>query len=317
MVRAMRAWFVVVIALVGCGNKKDGAASTTGSGSGSAVAAAVGSGSAATGSGSAVAAGSGSGSAAPSGCTLDGSYRMRFASNGTEGWWLRLGVTGGKDVKITGGALAMLGLDEKGPPADIAVDDKACTIVITRKTEQAGDLKISLKVDGTKVAGTVERTDKYGKPNTPLAGVRDTEPQKYPDCIKPGRYEIKLTAKKWKLDGTSHIGSCKDMADVHKPNVRVEMMGDTLLVDEIGTEEPFEQGFSHATITRVGDCEADIVYSEQDVDLKAGHIKFEGDKVTGKATDYAYQVMEDGEAGENMWTCSTTDAEITGKRLGD
>lgn len=303
----------MVLSLCACGSKKDGggaaagsgsAVPTVGSGSGSAEVSAAGSGSA--GSGSA-----GSGSAAP-GCTLDGNYRLRFHSNGAEGWWLRLAVAG-KDVKPTG-AISMLGLGEAGP-LDVQLDDTACTLTLTKKTKQAGDLKVALKVDAAKVSGTVHRTSRHDKPETPIAGVRETTPEKPPACIKPGRYEIDITnVKKWT---TEDDRTCDEHAGIRRANVRIEMLDGTLLIDEADTAEPFDQGFARATVKRTGECEADIAIAVQDFKLATAHIKFEGDKITGTTTDFTFEVFEDGEEGENQWFCKTTQGDVVFKRLGD
>ena len=38
-------------------------------------------------------------------------------------------------------------------------------------------------------------------------------------------------------------------------------------------------------------------------------------KVTGTATDADYDIIEDGEAGENMWKCTGKNVAITGTKI--
>jgi hypothetical protein len=305
----MREW-LIVLALVACDSKKKPEGGATGSGS-----AGSGSGSASA-TGSATGSGSAAGSAAA--CDLTGNYRLRFFSNGAEGWWLRLAVAG-KDVKPAG-ATNMLGLDEKGR-LDAQFDDKACRLTLTKKTDQAGDLKIVLDVAGDKVTGTVSRTKNAseGKDTSPITGLRETAPPKYPPCIKPGVYTLNVeNVKKWKTDGDPRFGaSCKSNAGTVEPFIRVELLGDTLLIDEASSGDAHEQSFGRATVKREGECDATIAIEVQDFKLATAKITFAGDKITGKTTDFTYEVFEDGEAGENQWSCTTKQGDVVGKRVGD
>ena len=297
----MRRWLLVV-ALIGCDSGKQKPESTAGS-------AAAGSG--ATGSAA-------PGSAAATACDLSGTYRLRFHSNGTDGWWLRLNVKG-KDIGV-GGATNMLGLDELGPLTP-TFDDKACVLTLAKQTKQAGDLKIVLNVVGENVTGTLTRTanadDKLAI--SPITGRRETTPPKLPDCIKPGVYQLSVTnVKKWKTEGSPSRGAtCKEMAGTVEPFVRVELLGDTLFVDEASSSEQHEQSFGRATVKREGECGATIALEVQDFKLANATITFAGDKFSGKTTDFTYEVFEDGEAGENMWSCTTRQGDVVGKRIGD
>ncbi len=299
----MRA-LALILLLVACG--KGSSSSSSGSGSGS---------------GSATPAGSGSAAATPApaapACELSGNYRLRFYSNGVDGWWLRLAVIG-KDVKLDG-KLDMLGLDEEGALTTV-LDDKACTVTLSKQTKQAGDLKIALKVEGAKVTGTVARTVNAtdGKATTPITGLRETTPPAVPACIKPGAYELKVAnVKKWTLEGSPGMGNCKTMADTAHTTVRVEVLGDTLFIDEVTGDKPYGQSFGRAELERSGECEATISLEVQDFGLKAAKLTFAGDKITGKTTDFKYEVFEDGTAGENQWSCSTKDGDVVATRVGD
>lgn len=300
----MRALASSLLLLVACG--KESSSSATGS----------------AGSGSAPPPAASPGSAAPPApatpaCELAGNYRLRFHSNGVDGWWLRLAVQG-KDVKLDG-KLDMLGLDEAGAPTTV-LDDKACTLTLTKQTKQAGDLKIALNIDGAKVTGTVTRTanadDKLA--TSPIEGLRETAAPKVPACIKPGAYELKVeNVKKWTLEGSPGMGNCKTMADTAHTTVRVEVLGDTLYIDEVTGDKPYGQSFGRAELQRTGECEATIKLEVQDFQLLAAKLTFAGDKVTGKTTDFKYEVFEDGTAGENQWSCTTKDGDVVATRVGD
>jgi hypothetical protein len=254
---------------------------------------------------------------AASTCDLTGTYRLRYHSNGTEGWWLHLTVAG-KDVKL-GGKLNMLGLDEPGP-VTTTLDDKACTLTIAKLTKQAGDLKIALAIDGAKVTGTVSRTanadDKLA--TSPITGLRETAPPKVPACIRPGAYDLKIAnVKKWATEGSPRMGTCKSMQHMATTRVRIAMLGDTVYMDEGGGGEPFDQSFGRAELKRTGECEATLSLEVQDFNLTEAKITFAGDKITGKTTAFKYEIFEDGTDGENMWGCTTKDGDVVATRVGD
>ena len=308
MVAAMRALASSLLLLVACG--KESSSSSTGS------AGSAGSGSTAPPPAASPGSAAPPAPAAPA-CDLAGNYRLRFHSNGTDGWWLRLAVAG-KDVKLSG-KLDMLGLDEEGAPTTV-LDDKACTLKISKKTKQAGDLAIALEVKGDKVTGTVTRTanadDKLA--TSPITGLRETAPPKVPECIKPGAYELKVeNVKKWTTEGSPGFGNCKTMADTAHTTVRVEILGDELYIDEVTRDAPYGQSFGRAELKRTGECEATFSLEVQDFHLMAAKVNFGGGKVNGKTTDFKYDVFEDGTAGENQWSCTTKDGDVVATRVGD
>ena len=95
------------------------------------------------------------GTAAAAPCNPDGTYQLRFPTNGTEGWWMTWKVTGDR-VDAVGGALNMLGL----VPGAIAahVDRDACWVTFATSNEQAHDLRITLAIDAAgAVRGMVTR----------------------------------------------------------------------------------------------------------------------------------------------------------------
>ncbi len=261
--------------------------------------------------------GSGSGPAAApvaATCDLAGSYRMRFRSNGADGWWLRVKIAGDKAELVTPDVMNVL-----SPPLALAAD--GCKATITSKNDHSGDAKLVFTLDAKTnvVTGELSRTkggEKQEADTVPVAGRRDVGPIAAPACIKPGVYEIAIGQAKWKLsEGKPSMGGCKDFSDSAKANIRVEPLGDELFVDEVQGDN-HEQSFARAKLTRKTECEFDLEYAVQDWSFK-GTVKFDGDKLGGVAKESRYQVFEDGEAGENLWACNTKDAPIEGKRIAD
>lgn len=252
--------------------------------------------------------------AAPSSCDVNGRYRLRFRTNGADGWWMRLNVANNQ-ASITTDA-EMLGLI--GAPQALTVDLKTCTVTVTARTPKHGEIRVALVVAGNQVAGTLARSDEYEDKISPISGLRETTPAEIPSCIHPGAYEIAVTnVKKWKTGGRPSIGSCRAFADIHIPHVRLELLGHDLFIDEVHGEPPYSQTFGRAQVRREGDCVLVMSIEVQDFRLHEAKLELRGDKITGTTTDFTYEVMEDGEAGENMWSCHTQQGDVTLKRLAD
>ena len=298
----MRNALFVVLVLVGCGKKTE-------------IAPAPGSASAAVASGSAPAgSGSATGSAPAAACDLTGKYRMRYRSNGADGWWLRLEIKDGKAELSQKDVMDVLA-------APLTTKIEGCKATITSTNEHSGDAKLEMTLDAKTnlVTGSLSRTksgEKTPADTVPVTGRRDVGASTAPACIKAGLFEVGIGDAKWKLtEGKSHMGGCKDFTDQAKQKVRVEMLGDELFVDEVSGDAN-EQSFGRAKLTKKTDCQYDFELGVQDWSV-TGTITFDGDKITGTASESRYQVMEDGEAGENLWACTTKNAPIEGKRLGD
>lgn len=253
---------------------------------------------------------------APATCTLDGEYRLRYRSNGTDGWWLRIAIDGGK-AKLKSRDV----MDALRDPLTLKAD--GCKATITSTGDHSGDVKLELAVDPKTqlVTGTLARTkggEKSEADSVPVTGRHDTTPNPAPACIKPGVYEIAVGTTKWKLsEGEPRAGTCDSMADIAaKARVRVELLGDQLFVDEVSSDDN-EQTFGRATLGKKGDCDYDFELAIQDWSVKAT-LKFAADgTITGTTGDTRYQVMEDGTAGENLWACTTSGAPLAGKRVAD
>jgi len=263
----------------------------------------------------------GSGSAAAPVCSFDGTYRLRFHSNGADGWWLFLTV---KDsaVQITGGQPEMIGLGWGKVAATL--DPTRCTIVLASQTPRAGDMKLTLvpTSDGT-VSGNITRTDAYGvanEPNTPVKGRRESAPQVTPACLKVGVYKLETDPKTtWKLDGTPRVPmGCKEAAPINSVSyVRVSVLGPELYVDEVAPGQPWDQRFGRGIVTRDGDCAITLAFDKEDVRFTNAKLVFDGGVVTGTAGTMSYDFFENGEAGENHWKCSSTQVKLAGTRVAD
>lgn len=258
--------------------------------------------------------------AGPPTCALDGTYRLRFHSNGADGWWMFLKVVANK-ADVVGGKIEMLHL-AVGPIAT-AVDLAACSLTLTAKTDNAGDVKITLAValDGA-VTGQLSRSiggDKdQGPETTPIKGVRETSPAKRPACLNPGVFELTPDAKTtWKLShGHPRFGlGCKMDPMNASARIRVSVLGPDIVVDEI--EENGSQGFERGTVTRVGDCAITLALQIQDFEFTGAHLTLDGDKITGSFDDVTWAFMEDGDAGENLWKCNAKHAVAVGTRVAD
>ena len=252
--------------------------------------------------------------AAAIGCDLSGMYRLRYRSNNANGWWLRFVVE--HDALRVVSDSGMLGLDAAKPK--VTLDGKACAITIAAKTKQAGDLEIKLAVADANVAGTIARTDKYEEKIAPIAGLRETSPQNYPSCMKPGVYQIHVTnVKRWALSGHPRFGGCKEMGDDKTAFVRLELLGPDILVDEAERDDAHGQLFGRADVRKTNECEFTISLEVQDFKLHEAKMSFNGDTVTGTTPDFTFDFMEDGEAGENMWSCHAKHADVVWKRVAD
>lgn len=255
-------------------------------------------------------------------CDLDGNYRLRFHSNGVDGWWLYLAAHGG-EFEIVGGIYSLLGLAPGKVP--VVVTPETCTIAIAKQSDVAGDMHLTLHVanDGA-VTGNVTRTDEYGaknEPNTPVTGLHDIAPQTHPTCIHPGIYKIAADPKtKWKLIQGHPRGplSCKDPIDVEtEALVRVSLLGKELYVDEAGLGPSYTQGFSRGVVTRDGECAITLAFEKQDLHFAGAKLVFADGKITGTADTMGWDFMEDGDAGENLWKCGASHVVLTGTRIAD
>jgi hypothetical protein len=248
-------------------------------------------------------------------CDLTGNYRLRYRSNGADGWWLRFQIAGAKAQLV---ARDVMELFPQGP-LTFTQDD--CTGTITGSTEHSGNTKLvfTLAPATNAIAGDLSRTrggeDKSGPQTVPIIGRRDVGPIDAPACIKPGIFELRVGKARWKLaQGHPRIGDCKDMTEMASARVRIEPLGEHLFVDEVGDKN--EQSFSRGKVTKISECKIGLALEIQDFSFD-GTLEFDGDTIKGVAKTARYQVFEDGEDGENLWACKTSKVPLEGKRIAD
>jgi hypothetical protein len=211
------------------------------------------------------------------------------------------------------------------------LDPRACTLGLTAKTGQAGDLRIALSLapDGNAVSGELTRSRKVLKDDSPapITGVRDVGPATAPACLRPGVFELTADpAAKWKvIKGKPFPGDgCSQYAGTAVDLVRIEPLGEAITVDG-ADQEPgsaatprarYEQGSARGQVKRLGECEISLRLEIRDLLFQA-RLKLAGDKVTGVASSAEFQVFNDGEAGENQWKCGAKNVAMTGTRIAD
>jgi hypothetical protein len=252
---------------------------------------------------------------APPTCQLDGAYRIRFRSNGVDGWWLRLSITRGVAQLTAEDAMGVL------PQGPLATTVDGCTATIRGTTEHSGDVVVAFALDPARetLSGTLSRTTygegSSGADTTPIVGRRDVGPLSPHACLEPGNYELSIgSAAAWKLvAGQPRIGDCNAFANAAFVHVRVEPYGDELVVVEVNDHGV--QSFGRAKAALTGDCDATLALAFDDFAVD-GTLHFDGSgAITGSATTARYQVMENGTLGENQWACATQHAPIVTKRM--
>lgn len=311
---------LVMVLAAGCKAKSptptsgSGAPAVTGSGS----AAVTGSGS---GSGSAVGSAAQVGEAPPPTCDLAGKYRVRFTWNGTKGYWLRFTVGGTPPAVTLDVEPHMLSL---GPKVDAKLDLDACTIAMVGGNK-AAERQVHLTVDPRThlVTGKLVRpAEKDASRETPVAGVHDVPGAKHAvvpaACFEPGIYAIDIDkTAKWNNTAEGDDRSCKETPDMFDPiHIRVEHLAGEVTIDTVEAKPPYrELVLIDETVTFGKACDVALETFPESVQLQAQLTFAPGGKVTGIGKRAEYQFVEDGDAGENIWSCETKDIPLTIKRI--
>jgi hypothetical protein len=305
----MRTWLsiaVPVLVVVGCKSQPP----ASGTGPGSDRASSAGSGAAA-----------GPGTTASPACELAGGYRLRYRANGAEGHWLRFKVAGTPPrARVT--AMARL-LDLDPGPIDTVADPAACTLTLRAHNPQVGDLKIALAVDPTThaVKGELTRTRAADRNDaaTPIAGVHDRGPVALAPgdaCFAPAVYAVALDRKHaWTNTAPGDKRSCRRAAeDVEPIYLRVEWLGDALVIDTVEDEPPWNAKlFTTETVARTGPCEVELDQQDSATELHA-KLRFAGGALSGTAR-MKHQIVEGTDEDENIWSCETTGLPVTARRV--
>ncbi len=254
---------------------------------------------------------------AAAGCTLDGTYRFRFRSNGHDGWWFRVKVAGRTATLIEG--VDMLGL--RGGPIAVTTDPKRCTLALNATTAAGGDIAVALALDPrtSSFTGTLTRTHAIvaGDKQQAIHGVRDDGPP-HADaaCIVPGIYELRFDpAVAWINEDRDDDRDCSGAPDLASPlYVRVEPFGHDLAVTLREPQLPYKEAWADSAVTRGGPCTAAVDLGDGTTSVSL-ELTFSGNELTGTAVTSSYQIVEDGTDGENIWTCVGANVPISGRRV--
>lgn len=253
--------------------------------------------------------GTGSAPVAGAGCELAGEYRLRFRTNGADGWILRFAVTPDGKGTFTE-AQVMLGVDP-APLAAVTLDAAACKLNVRGTGRNAGDIGLALEVDKATGAVKGQMTRAKGSPdelNVAVTGWRTTGAPAMPDaCFVPGIYKLQIDPKAtWRNPDDDR--SCKDQqpADIY---VRIEAWGNDIAIDQVDTDPPHDQTWGDETVTRTG-CEVAFGLQSEQIELSA-QLTFVGGQVIGLVKSATIQVVEGTDISEDIWSCATDNATIT------
>jgi hypothetical protein len=252
-------------------------------------------------------------------CDLAGSYRVRFESNDTKGWWLDFTIAAGK-AQVTQ-PVPMFAL----APGPVTLEATDCKGVISAQSNNAGKVELVFTLDPktNTVTGTLTREKgggTYGPAKQEVTGRRDVGGLGGPACLHAGVFKLVAGKAAWKLsegEPSKGLGCNQDTAETTTRFVRIQPYGDELVVDEVTEGDPaWVQGDGRIPVKRLGDCALEIDLQLQDYDFKE-KLTLAGDTITGTATDASFTFWEDGDGGENSWSCKATNVRILGTRVGD
>lgn len=254
---------------------------------------------------------------AAAGCTLDGTYRFRFRSNGHDGWWFR--------VKVAGATATMLEavdmLDLPVGPIEVSRNPKDCTLEFHATTTAAGDLTVDLALDPrtNDFTGSLTRTHVLVAEDEQAAfrGVRDDgPPHSDATCIVPGIYELRFDPSvAWVNEDRDDERDCSAAPDLASPLfVRVEPFGDDVAVTMREPQPPYAEMWADSSLTRVDPCTAVVDLGDGSTSATL-QLTFSGNEIAGTATTTSYQIVEDGTEGENIWTCVGANIPFSGHRV--
>jgi len=255
---------------------------------------------------------------APSACDLAGSYRLRFRSNGQDGWWFRFNVEAGRSP-----AKAMLVEDVevlglKSGPLTLTPDPVACRFTLSKKGHAVGNLAIAIDLD-TKtdtLTGKLTRTKAIDEAEKHLVvgGVRDRGAARSgPACITPGFYEVEFDPKaRWRNADKGDKRSCKQpLIGMGALILRIEPYGKTVAVGKRASEPPYKEAWATDQVTMQDDCNVTAKIEDAETTLEA-KLTFADGQVTGTAIEVTHQVIE---GDEDIWNCVARKVPLTMKRV--
>lgn len=248
-------------------------------------------------------------------CDAAGRYRFRFRSNNQDGWWFRFAVRDGKATLVD--RVPMLELD----PGPLELDAAGCRVTVGAHSKWAGDVEVAVTLDpeSRRFSGTLSRTKALSEDEKRVAvtGVKGPGPPRpAAPCLVPGLYELALDKKvAWKNEDATDDRDCSYAADLASPiAVRVEPFGDALAITRYDVDPPHEQSGASSEATSRDDCHATLALGRDVLTLEA-ELTFTPARIEGKATRVSYQIEEDGEEGESVWTCVASGVPLVGTRI--
>jgi hypothetical protein len=150
-----------------------------------------------------------------------------------------------------------------------------------------------------------------------MVGVRDV-PGATPGgpgaCIAPGTYELVFDPKvKYKSDTK---GEKCDIRMLDKLRFRLEYLGSDFYGDSLNEQGKDDWPGGIVIKSFKGGCDVELEYNGEDGSAHViARLTFASAQVIGTAAEATYRILEDGEAGENMWNCTAANVKITGRRL--
>lgn len=250
-------------------------------------------------------------------CVTDGHYRIQFDSNGRKGWWFRVKVEGETASLLA--PVSMLGL--KAGPLEWERASDACGFQIRAKSKVVDLLTMNIRVDPetSQLTGDLTRTKEKdpAKRTTPIEGRWDAIPQvSKTACFVPGVYKLAFDKKaKWANEEEGETEDCSGISDYASPLVfRLEPFGETIAITAHENYSSYEEGWPGATLISKGDCEINIKMGSEDLNVEA-NLKLSAKGIEGRAVSANYQMVEDGEAGENLWNCIGKDVGLSGSPM--
>jgi hypothetical protein len=259
---------------------------------------------------------------APRPCDLSGDYRLRFASNGADGWWWRMRITSAGTTlrgKLTA-PIPVLAIEET-TAVEVHRKNPGCGMTVTAPS-RLGEMTATLALEEStgQISGELTRAqprDAGERGPTPIAGVRDVpdQPAAGPDvCVTPGTYELAFDTKA-PYESDTKTETC-DLRLLDRLPVRFEYLGSKLYGDALDAHGQPEWPGSIVIRSFDRDCAVGLEYLGPDGSAQVAlELTFAGAEVSGTATKATYRILEDGDAGENMWNCTATAVTVTGHLL--
>ncbi len=253
--------------------------------------------------------------AVPAGCDLRGDYKLRFRSNGHDGWWYR--------VRLDGDPVRAEFLDEifvlqdRPGPGQLEVAAAGCGFTVRSRSGLAGEVALTAQLDpgdGT-FTGRLTRTRAHAadERDQVVRGVRERGASAAPACAPAGVYRLSIDPKaRWRNVDPTDDRPCRGISRRMGPVlIRVEPLGPALVTTLARPEPPHAQAWSLDHTEARGPCAVALGLQDDATEL-AAEVTFAAGAVRGTAR-VDHHVVEEDEHGEDLWHCLVDGATITGR----